>query len=76
MTLRDTSVRHICVYLVATDEEGTYSKLIGEYTYKDAVNKYGKAEVLRVQDDVGLTRVTILDEGYEGFVVKHDKTDR
>lgn len=63
------------MYLIATDYDRTYVKLIGEHTFKDAVNKFPNAEVLEVRDDIGMTRVTLLDEEYEGWrIERHEQT--
>lgn len=75
MILKNISTRHMCVYLVATDYDNTYVKIIGEHTFKDAIKKYGKAEVLKVEDGIHMTRVTLLDEDYEGWKIIHDKEE-
>ena len=74
MVLKNINVRHTCVYLVATDYDCTYVKLIGEYTFKDAVNKFPDAEVLEVRDDIGMARVILLDKEYEGWRIDRHET--
>lgn len=65
----------MCVYLIATDYDNTYVKIIGIHTFKDAVKKYGRAEILKVEDEMHKTRVTLLDEDYEGWKIIHDKNE-
>lgn len=70
MKLKNTNISQTCIRIIATDANNTYTKIIGSHTLKDALRRYGEAEVLKVQEDIGL-KVTILDEGYEGWRFEH-----
>lgn len=72
MKLKHVNISQTCIDIIATNAENTYTKIIGPYTLKDALRKYGEAEVLKVQYDIGV-KVTILDEGYEGWRFEHGK---